>query len=144
MAMPKSVKERLHRKMRLASRGRKSAKKVKKGKSFLGRVIPKKGADNDPIPKFRQAKESLLKLYHASNGQFDAIITEMDDSIAPCVLSLVNGLIKMCWQPTLHETKHVQFDVGRLHDIRESMEKICSVLDMERKLDLFSVIREMV
>jgi hypothetical protein len=163
MAIPKSVRERLHRKIRLTNRGRTTARKAKGSVSFVGRVVPKKGADNDPIPKFRQeeVREEILRLIKADS--ISQAISEMDERFVQPILIGIRKLIVIQlegWQKDgdkfIHESgisvvakgyelrdgklvvegkKHFPFD--RLIEIRKHLEKTTKLLDNERKLDLY-------
>jgi len=169
MAIPKSVRERLHRKLRLTNRGRKTARKAQHDVSMTGRAIPKKSADNDPIPDFRQLKEMFDSLYGASGGRFNSIAESTDDETWRYMLPVINKLILLNmggWSAadngSIHESgikyigecdadgfiidsrgRRLNMDVERLHSMKHIAERTARLLDLERKFDLFSGIRNL-
>jgi hypothetical protein len=167
MAIPKSVRERIHRKKRQKKVGVSDT-------STKGRIVPKKSADNDPIPKYRQIQEALNALRAGVSPK--QIVEELDENVVVQLSEAVSRLMTMQlggWSKVddkfIHDSGIVmksealvkaglelkegtivigktgqQFifcDRNRLYEMLSSLYKTVRILDLERKLDLFTEAR---
>jgi len=139
---------------------------------MIGKVVPKKHADNDPIPTFRQAEEFVLKLIKAPVNEVKNVIESMNEESIDMVGHINRRLMLMTMNGWSQEDgkishdsgisvesdrfmvedgyvivkkngKRLNVDTGRLHYIRETVDNIKHVLDLERKLDLFKGVKEL-
>jgi hypothetical protein len=165
MAIPKSTKERILRKIR-------RKKVTPREASANGKVVPKKSANNDPIPKYRQVEEALDALKSGISprtiieGLDEQIVKPLRDAVSRLMLMQFNGWsiqdgklihktgVDMTASPLMElkdgrivskkTGKLFEFCSGdKLYELLRSLDTTQRVLDMERKLDLFIGVKDM-
>jgi hypothetical protein len=169
MALPKAVKERINRKLR-KKRGVKDKSMAKRvaPRKYDGRP-PIEGPSHHA--RIEDDVKRVVKLIPTVDAR--TLIESLDESLIQPLHKSVSNLILMQlggWREEGHDLVHegglkigkhdmkvvsgrIQTAGGKqfffcesekLHEIRESLEKACRLLDEERKFDLFCGLREVI
>ena len=164
MTKPKAVKERIHRKLRVARR--RGGTKPVKGHLMLGKVVPK--ISDGRRPSTEDVEKAVRQILTEDAASF---VENLDEALVQPVLGVVSRLLTMQlggWRvgegALIHEGgqrvtngrltaqggKLVDKDgkvfffcnSEKLHAISESLKETCKLLDDERKFDLFKGLQE--